>query len=85
MNNNPFFPKIIDNKVIRNNVNFYGKEYINKYNENIMNNNMWGNINDNNIELSFMPFNHKQESFGIENFFRKPIKPGNNKLNNIFN
>ena len=83
MNNNPFFPKIIDNKVIRNNVNFYGKEYINKYNENIMNNNMWGNINDNNIELSFMPFKHKQESFGIENFFRKPIKPGNNKLHNF--
>ena len=80
MNKIQFFPKIIDNKVIRNNANFYGKDYIIKYNKRIMNNNMWGNISDNNIDLSFIPYKNKQESFGKENFFRKPIKPHNNKL-----
>jgi hypothetical protein len=80
INKTPFFPKIIDNKVIRNNINFYGKDYSNKYNEKIRNNNVSGNINDNNIDLSFFPYKNKQESFGNENFFRKPIKLGNNKL-----
>ena len=74
------FPKIIDNKVIRNNINFYGKDYINKYNGKIVNNNMWGNISDNNFDLSFIPYKNKQDLFGNKNFFRKPIKPGNNKL-----
>ena len=72
------FPKIIDNKVIRNNINFYGKDYINKYNGKIVNNNMWGNISDNNFDLSFIPYKNKQDLFGNKNFFRKPIKPGNN-------
>ena len=75
-----FFPKIIDNKVLRNNVNFYGKDYINKYNAKIMNNNIWGNIPDNNNDLSFIPYKNKQESFGKENFFRKPNKSDKNKL-----
>ena len=80
MNKTPFFPKIIDNKVIRNNIIFNGKDNINKYNEKIMKNNIWGNISDNNIDLSFFPYKNKQESFGNENFFRKPIKLGNNIL-----
>ena len=80
MNKTPFFPKIIDNKVIRNNIIFNGKDNINKYNEKIMKNNIWGNISDNNIDLSFFPYKNKQESFGNENFFRKSIKLGNNKL-----
>ena len=75
-----FFPKIIDNKVLRNNVNFYGKDYINKYNAKIMNNNIWGNIPDNNNDLSFIPYKNKQESFGKENFFRKPNNSDKNKL-----
>ena len=80
MNKTPFFPKIIDNKVIRNNIIFNGKDNINKYNKKIMKNNIWGNISDNNIDLSFFPYKNKQESFGNENFFRKSIKLGNNKL-----
>ena len=80
INKTPFFPKIIDNKAIRNNIYFYGKDNNNKYNEKIRNNNVSGNINDNNIDLSLFPYKNKQESFGNENFFRKPIKLGNNIL-----
>ena len=74
LTNLSILPKINEQKNMKNNIDFYGKNDINKLNEKILNSKLWGNIN---FDLTF----NERQGNQIPNFFRKPKK--NNKIKDL--